>query len=72
MNVDRPTKSILEDLNLPDVDQSAETIQELVSESGMSRSWIEQRCKANVEAGRWERVRKRVNNKPVTAYRRVQ
>lgn len=51
------------------VDQEAETCREMAEASGVNRDAINQICAANIKAGRWERVWKRVDGRTVPAYR---
>lgn len=49
-------------------DQSAETVKELAGDS-MSENSTQRFAKKMVAEGKWEQVWKRVNSKPVPAYR---
>lgn len=51
------------------VDPKAETALELVKATGRSRSWVDNLCKEMVDAGRWERVWKKVGPRLAPAYR---
>lgn len=50
-------------------DESAETVKEIASKTGLSQSHTRQRVLDFVAAGRLERVWKRVAGHPVPAYR---
>lgn len=53
------------------VDQNAETLQELIRETGHDRVWLYKLIRTNIKAGRWERVWKKVGPARVPAYRPV-
>lgn len=71
--MDRPTKhkSLVSDIPHQELDNSAETLSELAKATGRGRDWLREFAMQQINAGRWEKVFKRVNNRTVIAYRRV-
>lgn len=55
--------------DVPKIDQSANTISEMVMSTGMGKDWVRRYCAAMVRSGRWEQASKRVGRSVVRAYR---
>jgi len=53
------------------VDQSAQTLQELMSDWPKSHCQLTRFANEQIQAGRWERVAKRIKGRLTPAYRRV-
>lgn len=64
-------KAIAAELNRPEVDDDALSVEEISDQFGMSQSWASKKAFAMVKAGKWERVAKWGNDRLVPAYRPV-
>ncbi len=65
------SKGLFQDLDQVEFDQGAETVEELAAQTCMGEKWLRNQINKMLSAGKWEKVKKRVRNRVVDAYRRI-